>query len=104
MTETMRLDFQVLMYREDEFWIAHCLETDLVGEGATADEAVRTLVDISNVQVQAAIESGDLASIFSPAPPELWRLFATALDSPSVVKPNGNLPLNRLSVRQLALA
>jgi hypothetical protein len=103
MSDEIRLDFQVLIYREDEFWIAHCLETDLVGEGKTADEAMRTLIDISNVQIQAALDAGDLASIFSPAPPELWRSYAVARERISNRPEQAIKPVNRLSVRELAL-
>jgi hypothetical protein len=103
MSGEIRLDFQVLIYREDEFWIAHCLETDLVGEGNTAPEAIRTLVDIQNVQIQAAIDAGDLASIFSPAPPELWRSYAMGKQRLSKRPKRAIKSVNRLSVRELAL-
>ena len=102
-TDRIRLDFQVLVYRENDFWIAHCLETDLVAEGKTRVEAVRYLVDITDAQVKVAIEEGDLKSIFSPAPPDLWRMYATAADSdqPPIKRKK---PVNRVAVRELALA
>ena len=104
MPDKIRLDFQVLIYPEDDFWIAHCLETDLVGEGDTADEAMQTLIDISNVQIQAAIDAGDLASIFSPAPPDLWRAYAVGKEKQSKRPKRAIKSLNRLSVRELAMA
>jgi hypothetical protein len=104
MTGEIRLDFQVLIYREDDFWIAHCLETDLVGEGDTMAQAMRTLVDISNVQIQAAIDAGDLASIFSAAPPDLWRSYALGKQRFSKRPRRAIKPVHRLSIRELALA
>lgn len=104
MSDKIRLDFQVLIYREAPFWIAHCLETDLVAEGNTVAEAVDHLMDISNVQIQSALEEGDLASIFSPAPPEIWRLYAVAAEGPSRRPRKAVKQVNRVQFRQLATA
>lgn len=99
----IRLDFQVLVYPEGNWWIAHCLETDLASEGGTPVEAMKNLVDISNHQIQTLLAEGDLNSLFSPAPPEIWRMYATAPDRPAARKPKtAAKPINRISVRQLA--
>ncbi|MCC7474667.1 MAG: hypothetical protein IT425_04685 [Pirellulales bacterium] len=104
MANQIRLDLSVLIYREDEFWIAHCLETDLVGEGATDQEAMRSLIDISNIQIESALETGNLASIFSPAPPELWQSYAIARQKKSVRPKRKLSSVNRLRIRELAMA
>jgi hypothetical protein len=104
MSDKIRLDFRVLIYKEDEFWIAHCLETDLVAEGGTLAQAIDHLVDISNVQIQAAIEEGDLAALFSPAPADVWRMYAVAREGPSRRPRKAVKQVNKLSIRQLATA
>ena len=104
MSDKIRLDFRVLIYREDKFWIAHCLETDLVAEGASVAQAIDSLIDISNVQIQAAMEEADLASLFSPAPAEIWRMYAVAAEGPSRRPRRAIKQLSKLSVRQLATA
>jgi len=104
MSDKIRLDLRVLMYREDVFWIAHCLETDLVGEGETVAQAMDTLIDISNVQIQAALDEGDLASIFSPAPADVWRMYAVAAEGPSRRPRKAIKEVDKISVRQLATA
>jgi len=93
----------MLVYPEGNFWIAHCLETDLVAEGDTPKEAMSGLIDISNTQIEALLAEGDLNSLFSPAPPEIWRMFSTAADSPSASRRPSRAvkPINRISVRQL---
>jgi len=70
------LELRSVLYREGNFHLAHCLELDLVGEGATPREALDTLVELVECHVATAIEDGDLASIFRPAPAELWRLYS----------------------------
>ena len=104
MTDKIRLDFQVLLYREEPFWIAHCLETDLVSEGKTVPQAIDGLVAISNVQIRTAIEEGDLASVFSPAPPEVWRMYAVAAEGPTRRPRKAVKQVNRMQFRQLASA
>ena len=62
----VRLDFQVLVYPEDGFWIAHCLETDLAAEGSNPKSAFASLIDITNALVENAVSEGDIRSVFSP--------------------------------------
>jgi predicted RNase H-like HicB family nuclease len=97
----MKLDFQVLVYPEDDWWIAHCLEMDLPAEGNTPDEAIQNLLDIARVQVEDALKHQNLTSIFSAAPAELWRQFAFGKQKRSQARVHS--PFNRLSVRELAI-
>jgi hypothetical protein len=104
MSDKIRLDFRVLIYREEPYWIAHCLETDLVSEGKTVSQAIDGLVGISNVQIQAALEEGDLASVFSPAPPDVWRMYSIAAEGPSRRPRKAVKQVNVMQFRQLATA
>jgi len=104
MSDKIRLDFQVLLYRENPYWIAHCLETDLVAEGKTVAEAVDNLIDISNVQIQSALDEGDLASLFSPAPADVWRMYAVSAEGPSRRPRKAVKQVNKVQFRQLATA
>lgn len=104
MSDKVRLDFRVLLYPEDDFWIAHCLETDLVAEGRNVTEAIDNLIDISNVQIRAALDEGDLASLFSPAPADIWRMYAVASEGPTRRPREAVKQVHQLSVRQLATA
>jgi predicted RNase H-like HicB family nuclease len=103
-TTKIRLDFNILVYREDNWWIAHCLEMDLPAEADTPQDAIKNLIGLIDVQIEAAMNEGDLQSIFSAAPPELWKAYAIATDRtmPRLSKRRVR-PLNRVSVRELAL-
>jgi len=102
--QSIRLDLQVLIYPEGEFWIAHCLETDIASEGNTPKEALVNWIDITNLQIKTLLAEGDLNSLFSPAPAEIWRMYSTAEDRGSASKRPSRAvkPINRISVRQLA--
>lgn len=102
---TIRLDLSVLVYVEGDWWIAHCLEMDMAEEGKTPFEAFKNLVDVINHHVGVAMEEADLGSIFSPSPPELWKLFAISEDYILPKTPRKTIkPVNRFHVRQLQLA
>jgi hypothetical protein len=91
-----------VVYREGKWWIAHCLELDLVAEGRTASAALSDLADIASTQMTAAKEAGDFASIFRPAPPEIWAMFVAAHHRPAPRK-KPLQPVERFEVREAAL-
>ena len=37
-SRNLRVPLRVVFYREDEVWIAHCLEFDLAGDGMTRED------------------------------------------------------------------
>lgn len=72
------LTVHVILYREEDHYTAHCLEFDLVAQGATTDEAFKNLLDAIELQAAYAQETGDLGNLIQPAPPEYWRMLTTA--------------------------
>ena len=97
----IRLDFNILVYREDSWWIAHCLEMDLPAEGSSPEEALDNVTQLIDFQIENALEESDLASIFSPAPPDLWRAYAIASDYQQKAQRRYRKPINRLDVREM---
>lgn len=103
MAKKIRLEFRVLLYPEDGWWIAHCLEMDLPAEGKTPGDAIKNLVSIANVQIATAMDDGNLSSIFSPSPAELWQMFARASDKKLPQRPKVRFDsVDSLSVREMA--
>jgi predicted RNase H-like HicB family nuclease len=72
------LTVHVLLYQEEDYHIAHCLEFDLVAQGATPDEAFQNLLDAIELQADYARETGDLENLIQPAPSEYWRMLLKA--------------------------
>ncbi len=68
----------VLIYPEEDAWLAHCLEFDTVGQGASPEEARKDLMDGLESLILYAIECDEVPGLYSPAPPELWQRFASA--------------------------
>ena len=92
-----------MLYPYRHWWIAHCLELDLVAEGNTPREAFENLVEISTLQVETARHNENLESIFRPAPPEIWAMFSRAGDGP-LMKKKPTKSVERFVARQLAFA
>jgi predicted RNase H-like HicB family nuclease len=90
-------NLDVLLYREDGQWLAHCLQLDLVEAGATPEQAEEALAGVIQHHIQWALEDDDMGHLFHPAPPETWKRFFAA-------EPTGfreirlTLPADRLAV------
>ena len=78
----IRLTLRALIYRDDAWWVAHCLETDVVAEGNTPTQAFEHLQSLTALQITTAVDEGDLQSIFRQAPSEILSSFAVGYDRP----------------------
>jgi hypothetical protein len=96
-----RLELRAVVYPHGEWWIAHCLELDLVAESRDPQEAFDDLMDLTSSLIEEAIRGGDMNSIFHPAPAEIWGLFSRAQDISPRRKPVR--PVERFEVREAAL-
>ena len=72
------LTVHVICYREDDHYVAHCLEFDLVAQGESIKDAYQNLLDAIELQSEYALETGNLENLIQPAPPEYWRLLLRA--------------------------
>ena len=69
------LSLRVLGYVEDNKWIAHCLELDLVGEGRSFPDACRHLHELIDMQVSFAVFKKNPDLLYHEAPHEYFTLF-----------------------------
>ena len=68
-----KFNLHILLYKEDSYEIAHCLEFDIVAQGGTKREALINLIDGIELQVSFAIETDSLGTLYNPAPLEYWQ-------------------------------
>ena len=105
----MNINLSAIVYQEDRVWLAHCLELDIVAEGSDPQDALKSLVALCDLQIRTAMDDGDVASIFRPAPPEIWKLFASGRQA--IVEQRGRSrrtngfksPVSRFESRKLCL-
>lgn len=72
------IHLDILCYKEEDYFVAHCLQMDLVTTANTIDEAFLDMKDLIITQIEFAAENNNLENIFKPAPPEIWRRLANA--------------------------
>lgn len=64
-----------LEYKDEDYYIAHCLEFDIVAQGKSTEEARRKLVELIKEQVIFAAERDiEEKVIFHPAPEKYWQI------------------------------
>src|SRR5580704_12791727 len=78
----IRLDLRFIIYREEDVWLAHCLELDIVAEGTSASEAMSDALRLCALQIEFAMEHGDIKSVFRAAPPEFWAMYSRSKTVP----------------------
>jgi hypothetical protein len=81
----------VLLIKEQQHWIAQCVERDLVAQGRTLDEAMESFVHVLTTQLMLDARAGRDPLSDVPAPPkEVERRFwgAKKLEEGRVIRPN----------------
>jgi len=106
----LNINLSAIVYCESGVWLAHCLELDIVAEGEGANDAFESLKSLCDLQITVALEEGDIGSVFRPAPPEIWKLFAAGTDRATEFKAGRGksrgfkAPVNRFESRQVCFA
>jgi len=76
----MRVPLRVVFYYEQDQWVAHCLEFDLLGSGDTKQEALDSLTQAICLQIEFSAEHNNLANLFTPADGLVFQRFAAGRD------------------------
>ena len=79
--EVMAITLNVLIKKEDDVFIAHCLELDIVATANTSNQAQKEIVSLIDAQVSYAFENNNLENLYHPAPPEVWKEFFACKES-----------------------
>lgn len=106
MNKSISLQLRFVIYKEGGWWLAHSLEFDIVGEGKSPKEALACVITLCGKQIEYWSEERALESMFRPAPPEFWAMYArsTVFESPAVgeVWP-ASVTIDRIDARELQL-
>lgn len=68
----------VLIYKDGDEWIAHCLQMDLVASSKSEKKVEDDIIDLIKAQVIYAIENDNMGYIFKQAPADEWAKLAMA--------------------------
>jgi predicted RNase H-like HicB family nuclease len=78
---------RVIIYQDNGDWIAHCLEMDLVADGETPMKAIQQLRTTIDFQISSVLLTGNLESLFSRAPSDIYALFESSIPYLPIVIP-----------------
>lgn len=67
--------FNILIKEEEDIFVAHCLELDIVATADSVKEAQKDIIALVCAQVDYAFTNNNLDHLYHPAPPEVWKEF-----------------------------
>ncbi|MBI5124652.1 MAG: hypothetical protein HZA70_00280 [Planctomycetes bacterium] len=88
-----RFDLRVVIYKEDDDYIAHCLEMDIMGTGRTLEIAIEEMKRLVEAQISYCLDKHIEDTLLSPAPPEYWRKL---LHARPYTPQKPEIPVNRI--------
>ena len=101
------IKLNVLIYKEDSEWIAHCLQMDLVAANESKEDVQDDIIDLIKAHVSYALENDNVDHIFKPAPAEEWEKLAHfqrcgtrkfAIDKTTKNYGNQSIPINEVEL------
>ncbi|MBI4691545.1 MAG: hypothetical protein HY754_14970 [Nitrospirae bacterium] len=72
------IKLNIVIYKEGEDWIAHCLQMDIVASGKSAKAVEDDIIDLIKAQIHFAIDNDNMGNIFKPAPSNIWNMIGHA--------------------------
>lgn len=76
----LAMTFNVLIKEEDDVYVAHCLELDIVATSNTEDQVEKDIISLITAQVSYAFSNDNLENLYHSAPPEIWAEFFSCKD------------------------
>ena len=80
------LSVNILIKKEEDLFVAHCLELDIVATGGTVQQVKEDILDLIVAQVDYAFSNNNLDNLYHPAPPDVWREFFACKGIPEAMK------------------
>lgn len=71
----MSITVNVLIKKEGDYFLAHCLELDIVATADSAEKVEKEIIDLIDAQIDYAFAHGNLENLYRPAPLEVWKEF-----------------------------
>jgi predicted RNase H-like HicB family nuclease len=75
-----RLDLRVVFYQESGFWVAHCLEMDVLGHGPDQETATENLAEAIGTQIEQSLQNGNPANVIQLADRKYFEMFFSGND------------------------
>jgi len=67
--------FNVLVKKDVDLYVAHCLELDIVTTSKNFEQVKSDIVELIKAQINYAFSNDNLDYLYHPAPSEVWQEF-----------------------------
>jgi hypothetical protein len=78
--ESFRIDLRIVFYQESGFWVAHCLEMDVLGHGPDKETAMENLAIAMGMQFEESLRNNNPANIIQPADQKYFEMYFSGKD------------------------
>jgi len=82
MSQKAEIRLDILIKKEEDFFLAHCLQFDIVTTADTLEEVRKDIIDLCRAHIEFSYEHDNLDYLFSPAPKEVWAAIPFQEGSP----------------------
>jgi len=72
MGQKVKIGLDILIKKEEDYFLAHCLQFDIVATADTLKDVRKDIIDLCRAHIEYAHENDNLEYLFSPAPKEVW--------------------------------
>jgi len=79
--------FRILIKKEDDLWVAHCLELDLVANAPSQEQVQEEIANVIIAQVRYCLVHDNMDCLFRRAPEDVWEEYnaCSQQDSPKLI-------------------
>lgn len=74
------ITFNILIKKEEDYFIAHCLELDIVATADTVEEVKEDILSLMKAQIEYAFFNDNMDNLYHSAPQEVWNEFYSCTD------------------------
>lgn len=74
----IRLD--ILIKKEEDYYMAHCLQFDLVATDNTVEGVQKAVIDLCIAHIAFSYKNNNIDYLFCPAPKEVWAEYYALLN------------------------
>ncbi|MCJ7564591.1 MAG: hypothetical protein MUP52_08390 [Candidatus Aminicenantes bacterium] len=67
--------FNLLLKKDGDVFIAHCLELDIVSAATNRETVKKEIIELVAAQIDYAFSNNNLDYLYHPAPPSVWEEF-----------------------------
>ncbi|HOG17674.1 MAG TPA: hypothetical protein PLB96_10065 [Syntrophales bacterium] len=72
MGQKAKIQLDILIKKEEDYYLAHCLQFDIIATADTLEDVRRDIVDLCRAHIDYSYKCDNMEYLFSPAPKEVW--------------------------------